>query len=216
MIKYTLNDAFNIINLIINEEREKYENIIKTMNQKISDLELEIKQLKEENKNYKDKIFQFQNHFYSLSKTFYNLNDNPQKQLINEKNKNIYFNKNNGNQNIEKSNDFFQTISSDNNNLNNNILKNNWTNLKESNLNVNDSMKQQLFNKKLFQKINNFNIKNEKNISKIFNNKINEPIKFNKKIVDNYSQQTYSQNLNDLNERYKEKNNNNIDSIKYK
>ena len=204
--KYTLEDAYNIINSIINDEREKYENIINTMNNKINELKLEIEQLKEENKNYKNKIFQFQNQFYSLSKTFYQLNETPQKDFL--KSNNLFFNlENNINQRKEIMsqipNEISQKINLNQNNdssINNNNIFNTDINISKTSTKLNNSIRQQLFNKKLIKKMNYFNLKKDKNISKSFNNKIDEPIKIAQRNNDNYINQNYSQNLSDLNE----------------
>lgn len=205
-IKYSLEDAFKIINLIINEEKEKYENIIKTMNQKIYELNLEIKQLKEENLNYKNKMFEFQDHFYSLSKALYHLNAKPQKKL-NEKNQNIYSNKKHNNINKEQFGDKYHTINiNDNFKFNNKNIYNDLDNLKQSNININDSMSQQLFNKRLFQKVD---IKNG-SISKSFNYKIKEPTKVIRRNTNTFLQGS----LNDLNDNYLKEQNRTISTIK--
>ena len=189
--KYSLEDAFNIINSIINNEKEKYEHIINTMNRKIDELKSEIEQLKEENKKYKNKIFQFQNQFYSLSKTFYQLNEVPNKKLLTENKQNIFSNIQNEILNI-----------SDTNNLthNNNFINNSIINSNKKKLDLNSSIKQQLFNKKLIKKID----------SKSFNNKIIGPIKLaNRK----YIKPTFSDSLNDLNTNYFKEQNKTIDNI---
>ena len=204
--KYTLEDAYNIINSIINDEREKYENIINTMNNKIKELKLEIEQLKEENKIYKNKIFQFQNQFYSLSKTFYQLNETPQKDFL--KNNNLFFNlENNTNQGKEIMsqipNEISQKINLNQNNdsnISNNNIFNTDINTQKSSSKLKNSIRQQLFNKKLIKKMNYFNLKKNKNISINFNNKIDEPIKVAQRNNNSYIKQNYSQNLNDLNE----------------
>ena len=204
--KYTLEDAYNIINSIINDEREKYENIINTMNNKINELKLEIEQLKEENKNYKNKIFQFQNQFYSLSKTFYHLKETPQKDFLN--NNNLFFNlENNTNQKkeimIKIPNEISKKISLNQNNdssINNNSKFNTEINISKTSTKLNNSIRQQLFNKKLIKKMNFVNLKKDKNTSKSFNNKIDEPISIIQGNNDNYINQNYSQNLNDLSE----------------
>ena len=200
--KYSLEDAFNIINIIINEEREKYENIIKTMNQKIGELRLEISQLKEENKKYKNQIFQFQNHFYSLSKTFFNLNEITQNKMIYEKNKIPYSSKK---KNQKKKINLVHSINhNDNINLNNNdILYNNSINLKQSNINDNDkgTVNHNLFNKRLFQKISTSNLKSAKKMSQSFNTNINEHNKLSKRNY-NYFPDNCSPIINDLNEHY--------------
>ena len=119
--KYSLEDAFNIINSIINNQKEKYENTINTMSQKIDELKLEIEQLKEENKKYKNKIFQLQNQFYSLSKTFYQLNEAPNTKLLTEDNQNTFNNIRNGisqSLNISDTN----TFTDNNNYINNSII----------------------------------------------------------------------------------------------
>ena len=199
-IKYTLEDAYNIINSIINDEREKYENIINTMNNKINELKLEIEQLKEENKKYKNKIFQLQNQFYSLSKTFYQLNETPQKKFL--KDNNLLFNLDNS-----------QIINiNENSDLNNNIIHTDIINSKIK-PKLNNSVKQQFFNKKLIKKINFFNFKKDKNSSKSFNDKINEPVKIPHGNNDNYNKQNYSQILNDLGDNYIKDLNNTIGNI---
>ena len=199
-IKYTLEDAYNIINSIINDEREKYENIINTMNNKINELKLEIEQLKEENKKYKNKIFQIQNQFYSLSKTFYQLNETPQKKFL--KDNNLLFNLDNS-----------QIINvNENSDLNNNIIHTDIINSKIK-PKLNNSVKQQFFNKKLIKKINFFNFKKDKNSSKSFNDKINEPVKIPHGNKDNYNKQNYSQILNDLGDNYIKDLNNTIGNI---
>ena len=202
-IKYSLEDAFQIINSIISDEREKYENIINTMKQKINELKLEIEQLKEENKIYKNKLFHFQNQFYSLSKTFYHLNETPGQYYINSSIDNIKH-KNEKNNRIVIPSDISQTISnSENLEFNNNFMNNDINKFKKSKFNMNNSSKQQIFNKNLIKKINSFNLKNDKNISKSFNNKINIPIKLVKKSTDNnIIKEDYSQSFNDLNDNY--------------
>ena len=202
-IKYSLEDAFQIINSIISDEREKYENIINTMKQKINELKLEIEQLKEENKIYKNKLFHFQNQFYSLSKTFYHLNETPGQYYINSSIDNINH-KNEKNNRIVIPSDISQTISnSENLEFNNNFMNNDINKFKKSKFNMNNSSKQQIFNKNLIKKINSFNLKNDKNISKSFNNKINIPIKLVKKSTDNnIIKEDYSQSFNDLNDNY--------------
>ena len=200
-IKYSLEDAFYIINTILEDEREKYENIINSMNQKINELKIEIEQLKEENKNYKNKIFQFQNQFYSLSKTFYQMNEVPKKNLnlFKENNKNSFSNLDNNNQSKEIinqiQNEISQTLSiTDNNDINcNSSINNDLTNTNKTN-------NSNLFNKKLMRKINSLNIKYDKNISKSFNTKINAPVKI--KNNDNLFSQDNSVIINDLRANY--------------
>ena len=214
--KYSLEDAFNIINIIINEEREKYENIIKTMNQKISELKLEISQLKEENKNYKNKIFQFQNHFYSISKTFFQLNEIPQNKMIYEKNKIPYSNSKKKNQKKTIKNDLVHKINlNENINFNNNdIMYNNSINLKQSNINNNDkdSINQQLFNQKLFKKIDT-SLESPKKMSQSFNSKISGYNRFIKRNY-NFYPDNYSQTINDLNDNYIKEQNKTLNAIR--
>ena len=201
-IKYSLDDAFHIINSILIDEREKYENIINTMNQKIKELKLEIEQLKEENKIYKNKLFNFQNQFYSLSKTFYHLNEIPGKNYI----KSNLETSNHKKEGINKiiPNEISQKINnSENLEINNNFINNDLNNFKKSKINLNNSIKQQLFNTKLIKKLNSFNLKNEKNIPKFYNNKINIPFKIVKKNNENNNtQEDYSQSFNELNDNF--------------
>ena len=203
-INYSLEDAFRIINSIINSEKEKYENIINIMNQKITELKLQIKELKEENTKYKNKIFHLQNHFVSFSNTISELNEMSDKQIINENNNNkilnnddilknkevfnkmkkmsISMNSNDNNINIFNNSDLnnnkdYKLI---NNNINDNLNKNNFNNLNINYQQFKNSLNQQLFNKKLIRKINSFS-QREKTGSKSFNFKNNIPIKIIKR-----------------------------------
>ena len=212
--QYSLEDAFNIIKLIINDEKKQYENIIKTLNQKISELKLEISQLKEENKIYKNKIFQFQNYFYSISKTFFHFNEIPPKQIIYEKNKIPYSHSKKTNQNKIKMNDIVHPINlNDNINLNSNDIF--YINLKQSNINdINkDLINQKLFNKKLFQKLNTSNLKSEKKMSQSFNTKINGDNRFIKRNY-NYFPDNCSQSIIDSNDNYIKEQNKTLSTIR--
>lgn len=220
-IQYSLEDAFHIINSIINSEREKYEKIINSMNQKMNELKYQLDKLKEENTKYKNKIFQLQNQFFSLSKTLYQLNEVSDKQLLNDSNnKRIYTNLETFNQNKELlnqiQNEITQTINSKDNSesMNNNFGDNSIKDFYKTDFNFQqykNSFNQQLFNKKLIKKINSFNHRNEKNTSKSFNNQIQAPIKI---IRRNKDKDDYSQSLNNtLNVNYLKEQNRTISNI---
>lgn len=220
-IQYSLEDAFHIINSIINSEREKYEKIINSMNQKMNELKYQLDKLKEENTKYKNKIFQLQNQFFSLSKTLYQLNEVSNKQLLNDSNnKRIYTNLETFNQNKELlnqiQNEITQTINSKDNSesMNNNFGDNSIKDFYKTDFNFQqykNSFNQQLFNKKLIKKINSFNHRNEKNTSKSFNNQIQAPIKI---IRRNKDKDDYSQSLNNnLNVNYLKEQNRTISNI---
>ena len=217
--EYSLEDAFHIIQSIINTEKEKYEKIINSMNQKMSELKLQLKQLKEENKKYKNKIFQLQNQFFSLSKTLYQLNEIPDKNLlIDINNKKEYNSLDESNKNKELINKFQNNISQTDNNKDNNGLSNNNyiinENFYKTDLNYQhnkNSFNQRLFNKKLIKKINSFNHKNENNVSKSFNNQIQAPIKIVKR---NKDKEDYLQNnFNNLNDNYLKEENKTFNNI---
>ena len=220
-IQYSLEDAFHIINSIINSEKEKYEKIINSMNQKMNELKYQLDKLKEENTKYKNKIFQLQNQFFSLSKTLYQLNEVSDKQLLNDSNnKRIYTNLETFNQNKELlnqiQNEITQTINSKDNSesMNNNFGDNSIKDFYKTDFNFQqykNSFNQQLFNKKLIKKINSFNHRNEKNTSKSFNNQIQAPIKI---IRRNKDKDDYSQSLNNnLNVNYLKEQNRTISNI---
>jgi hypothetical protein len=213
-LNYSLEDAFQIINSIIISEREKYENIIQKMTEKIKELNIEIDQLKDENLKCKNTIFQLQNQFTLLSNSLLQPNEIP----VNIFNDKINSNRN-ANYNFEKliknniniSNDFFpnkeiKNLKNNYNsvNLNNNIIPN-YTKKEPHKLNIDyqlykNYMNQRLFNKKLVKKLNSFNLQRDKKFSKSFNYQNNIPFKIIKKKNDNDNniREIYSQSSNDL------------------
>lgn len=235
-INYSIEDAFQIINSIINAEKQKYENIIITKNQIINELKLELEQQKEENIKYKNKIYKLKNQFISMSNTISQINEESDKQ---ETNKNNTYNKNLNFHDIFKNIEIFnlkkisKSVNNDNNinsfnstNLNNynnklisdnkinNLRKNNFNKQNMSYQQYKKSLDQQLFNKKIIKKLNSFN-QRENSVSKSFNYQNNKPIKIirrnnNDKIKENYSQSTKILNINLL--KINNKNNNNVKS----
>ena len=226
-LNYSLEDAFQIINSIIISEREKYENIIKKMTEKIKELNIEIDQLKDENLKCKNTIFQLQNQFTLLSNSLLQPNEIPDN-ILNEKiniNRSTNYNyekliKNN----INISNDIYpnkeiKNIQNNYNsvNLNNNIIPN-YTKKEPHKLNIDyrqykNYMNQRLFNKKLVKKLNSFNLRKDKKFSKSFNYQNNIPFKIIKKKNDNDNniREIYSQSSNDLDIHNYFKLNNNFD-----
>ena len=226
-LNYSLEDAFQIINSIIISEREKYENIIKKMTEKIKELNIEIDQLKDENLKCKNTIFQLQNQFTILSNSLLQPNEIPDN-ILNEKiniNRSTNYNyekliKNN----INISNDIYpnkdiKNIQNNYNsvNLNNNIIPN-YTKKEPHKLNIDyrqykNYMNQRLFNKKLVKKLNSFNLRKDKKFSKSFNYQNNIPFKIIKKKNDNDNniREIYSQSSNDLDIHNYFKLNNNFD-----
>lgn len=225
---YSLEDAFQIINSIMISEREKYENIIQRMNEKINELMIEIEQLKEENLKCKNTIFQLQSQFTLLSNSLFQTNEIPDNQALNDKiniNKNTSYNlekliKNNinissdiySNKEIKNLNNNYNSV-----NLNNNIIPNN---IKKDihKLNINyqqykNYMNQRLFNKKLVKKLNSFNLHKVPKFSKSFNHQNNIPFNIIRKKNDNDNniRQIYSQSSNDLDIHNYFKLNNNFD-----
>ena len=213
-LNYSLEEAFQIINSIIISEREKYENIIQKMTEKIKELNIEIDQLKDENLKCKNTIFQLQNQFTLLSNSLLQPNEIPAN-IFNDK---INSNRN-ANYNLEKliknniniSNEFFpnkeiKNLKNNYNsvNLNNNIIPN-YTKKEPHKLNIDyqqykNYMNQRLFNKKLVKKLNSFNLHRDKKFSKSFNYQNNIPFKIIKKKNDNDNniREIYSQSSNDL------------------
>ena len=226
-LNYSLEDAFQIINSIIISEREKYENIIQKMTEKIKELNIEIDQLKDENLKCKNTIFQLQNQFTLLSNSLLQPNEIPAN-IFNDK---INSNRN-ANYNLEKliknntniSNDFFpnKEIKNLKNNYNSVILNNNiipnYTKKEPHKLNIDyqqykNYMNQRLFNKKLVKKLNSFNLHRDKKFSKSFNYQNNIPFKIIKQKNDNDNniREIYSQSSNDLDIHNYFKLNNNFD-----
>ena len=227
-VNYSLEDAFQIISSIINTEREKYENIINNMNQKMNELKTQLDQLKDENSKYKNKIFELQNQFVSISNTISQLNEVKDSKAINENNLNLYssetFEKNSS-EKINNNNDFTNRLKNEYKSLNNkDDNKNSYNNL-DSNNNINSnfvdkelnkqnnnfqqykiSLNKQLFNKKLVKKNNSLNILTKnKNISKSFNYQNHIPVKIVRnnndidgQLTNNYSQSTYNLYSNNL------------------
>ena len=169
-VNYSLEDAFQIINSIINSEREKYENIINTMNQKMNELKTQLDELKDENSKYKNKIFELQNQFASISNTISQLNELKDNKNLNENklnlhssetfNKNSSGKKNNNNDLTNRLKNEYKPLSNKNDNINNFVIidsKNNInSNFVEKDLNKQQykiSLNRQLFNKKLVKKI---------------------------------------------------------------
>ena len=227
-VNYSLEDAFQIISSIINAEREKYENIINTMNQKMNELKTQLDQLKDENSKYKNKIFELQNQFVSISNTISQLNEVKDNKALNENNLNLYSSKTldkNDSGKINNTNDLANRVKNEYNSLNNkddNI--NNYISIDSKN-NINSnlvnkginkqnnnfqqykiSLNRQLFNKKLVKKNNSLNLLTKnKNVSKSFNNQNHIPVKIvrNNNDIDgqmknNYSQSTYNLYSNNL------------------
>ena len=227
-VNYSLEDAFQIISSIINTEREKYENIINNMNQKMNELKTQLDQLKDENSKYKNKIFELQNQFVSISNTISQLNEVKDSKAINENNLNLYssetFDKNNSEKTINN-NDQTNRLQNEFKSLNNkDDNKNSYNNLDSKN-NINSnfvdkelnkqnnnfqqykiSLNKQLFNKKLVKKNNSLNILTKnKNISKSFNYQNHIPVKIVRnnndidgQLTNNYSQSTYNLYSNNL------------------
>ena len=208
--EYSLEDAFHIIQSIINSEKDKYEKIINSMNQKMSELKVKLKQLQEENVKYKNKIFQLQNQFFSLSKTLYQLNEAPDKSLsFDINNKKEYHTLDDLNRNKEMINQIQNDNSQIDNNKDDNELNNN-DNYMDNEINhfyktdlyfdhFKNSFNQRLFNKKLIKKINSFNQKNNNIGSKSFNNQTQAPIKIVRRNKDkeDFLQNNFKNNLND-------------------
>jgi hypothetical protein len=227
-VNYSLEDAFQIISSIINTEREKYENIINTMNQKINELKTQLDQLKDENSKYKNKIIELQNQFVSISNTISQLNEVKDNKALNENKLNLYssetFDKNNSEKTINNNDQTnrlqneFKSLNNKDDNINNYISidsKNNInSNFVDKDLNKQNnnfqqyklSLNRQLFNKKLVKKNNSFNLLTKnKNISKSFNNQNHIPVKIvrNNNDIDgqmknNYSQSSYNLISNNL------------------
>lgn len=227
-INYSLEDAFQIISSIINTEREKYENIINTMNQKMNELKTQLDQMKDENSKYKNKIFELQNQFASISNTISQLNEVKNNKTINKNELNLYSSEildKNSSGKINNNNDLTNRFKNENKPLNNkddNInsyvsldSKNNInSNFEDKDLNKQNnnfqqykiSLNRQLFNKKLVKKNNSLNLLTKnKNISKSFNYQNHIPVKIVRnnndldgQIKNNYSQSTYNLYSNNL------------------
>jgi hypothetical protein len=227
-VNYSLEDAFQIISSIINTEREKYENIINNMNQKMNELKTQLDQMKDENSKYKNKIFELQNQFASISNTISQLNEVKDSKAINENNLNLYssetFEKNSS-EKINNNNDFTNRLKNEYKSLNDkDNNKNSYNNIDSKN-NINSnfvdkelnkqnnnfqqykiSLNKQLFNKKLVKKNNSLNILTKnKNISKSFNYQNHIPVKIVRnnndidgQLTNNYSQSTYNLYSNNL------------------
>ena len=227
-VNYSLEDAFQIISSIINTEREKYENIINTMNQKMNVLKTQLDELKDENSKYKNKIFELQNQFVSISNTISQLNEVKDNKNLNENKLNLHssetFEKNSS-EKINNNNDFTNRLKNEYKSLNDkDVNKNSYNNLDSKN-NINSnyvekdlnkqrnnfqqykiSLNRQLFNKKLVKKNNSLNILTKnKNISKSFNYQNHIPVKIVRnnndidgQLTNNYSQSTYNLYSNNL------------------
>ena len=65
----SLNDAFDLISKIFNEERTYYENTINSLKEKVSKLEDSLIQLKKDNMNYQEKISKLKGKIHTISKT---------------------------------------------------------------------------------------------------------------------------------------------------
>ena len=226
-LNYSLEDAFQIINSIIISEREKYENIIQKMTEKIKELNIEINQLKDENLKFKNTIYQLQNQFTLLSNSLLQPNEIPDNIFDDKININKSTNYNlqkliKNNINIPKdifTNKKINNLQNNYNsvNLNNNIIHN-YTKKEPHKLNIDyrqykNYMNQRLFNKKLVKKLNSFNFNKDKKFSKSFNYQNNMPFKITKKKNDNDNniKEIYSQSSNDLDIHNYFKLNNNLD-----
>ena len=99
----SLNDAFDLITKIFNEERDYYENSINSLKEKISKLEDTLLQVKKENMNYQQKISKLKGKIRSISKTVLKLEESEfEVKLENNKNKEINNNENNKHHNTIK------------------------------------------------------------------------------------------------------------------
>ena len=94
----SLNDAFDLITKIFNEEREYYENSINSLKEKISKLEDTLLQVKKENMNYQQKISKLKGKIRSISKTVLKLEESEFEVKL-ENNKNIENKEINNNEN---------------------------------------------------------------------------------------------------------------------
>ena len=91
----SLNDAFELILKIFNDERLCYENTINSLKDKVSELEDSLIQVKNENKTYQTKISKLKGKLKSISKTVSKLEDDDFSPKPNKKNnKNIMKTKN--------------------------------------------------------------------------------------------------------------------------
>ncbi len=71
----SLNEAFELILKIFDEERTYYENTINSLKEKISELEESLKNVKKENVIYQSKISKLKGKLRSISKTFSKLEE---------------------------------------------------------------------------------------------------------------------------------------------
>lgn len=83
----SLNDAFDLILKIFNEERTYYESTINSLKGKVSELEESLLQVKKENMSYQSRISKLKGKLRSISKTVSKLEDSDYETKLNSNNK---------------------------------------------------------------------------------------------------------------------------------
>lgn len=121
--KTSLNDAFELIIKVFNEERLYYEKTINSLREKVTELENSLIKAKKENYSYQTKISKLKGKLRSISKTVSRLEESDFDSKIEKKNsdKDLEKNELNG---ININNNNFNTIKYKNNDTNNSFRKN--------------------------------------------------------------------------------------------
>ena len=170
----SLNDAFELIKGIFNQERATYEKTIKTLKNKVSELEKALSRANEEKIIYQTKISNMKRKLTSISKTVSKLEDSDF-EFLNEKkdlekiifinNKENYYNnikyRNNGKMNsFRKKTKFISNISRSASDNFTQILKNNFLDNESKQFNNGEDIKTNYINK-----TNNSNKPDKKSLS---------------------------------------------------
>ena len=222
LIKSSLGDSYQIINSIILSQKQKYEDIINSMNKKIVKLNSQLERLKKENYQLKNMTVQLQDKLLSLSQMLKQLskeeNDNQKSDMKfkNLKQNNLYRNKNK----IKEIHTDIAQESIDNkiNNQNFNKKDNNFINNEIFNLDkqtidldrIKKSINHQIFNKK-------FKLKKEKTFTKGFNLSKNDttPTRILQKDSNLYIKENESQSSNSLENNYIQQQSNTISNVNH-
>ena len=163
----SLNDAFELIKGIFDKERESYEKTIKTLKNRISQLEDALLKANKENMKYQSKISDLKSKLSTISKTVSKLEDSENdfeiKKTIKENAKEQFIN-------IKKENNY-NNIKYRNNNERMNTFRKKTKFITNINRSVNDNEHHQLKNNFL-ENLNIKQLNNGEDIKSNYNNKI--------------------------------------------
>lgn len=168
----SLNDAFELIKGIFDKERESYEKTIKTLKNRISQLEDALLKANKENMKYQSKISDLKSKLSTISKTVSKLEDSENdfeiKKTIKENAKEQFIN-------IKKENNY-NNIKYRNNNERMNTFRKKTKFITNINRSVNDNEHHQLKNNFL-ENLNIKQLNNGEDIKSNYNNKTSKPNK---------------------------------------